>query len=116
MRSTRDLYYTRGMGDVTVPAAQDEVLGALGLSPRRIELVAYIASSEAGRSAGEIMRALGLSRSAVNDHIRPLVAAKLLVPVPDPSDAERRRGSLLWKVDAAAVDRYLSELRHALGR
>jgi DNA-binding MarR family transcriptional regulator len=103
------------MGNAT-PATQDEILSALGLSPRRIEIVAYVGSSTIGRSADELMAELGLSRSGLNEHIRPLVAAGLLTPVPDPQDAERRSGKLLWRVDVDAVERYLKDLRNALGR
>lgn len=118
MRAARDLHYKRGMekpGESATTDASVDAMSALGVLPRRVEILAFIGSSDRGRSAGELMDELGLSRSGLTQHIRPLVAAGLLTPVPDPQDSERRSGKLLWKVDRAAVEEFLTALRRTLG-
>ncbi len=65
------------------------------------ELVAGRVRGEAGASAADLSRRLGIKRQLVNYHLRELEVAGLVAAV-----AETRRGSATTRVMAATAERY----------
>jgi len=70
------------------------------------------AAANGSVTAEQLMSDLSVSRSTITYHIKPLVAAGLLVPNADPSRAGARSGfnRLIWSIDRAALDAHLKAL------
>lgn len=75
-----------------------------------------IAIRDGSCTAEGLMAELGISRSTLGGHIKPLEEAGLLVPSTDPTRSSARGGSnrLVWAVDREALDRILDELRRSI--
>lgn len=86
---------------------------AIGYSEMRARILT-LAFRDGCCTAAGLMRELGISRSNVNSHIRPLVEAGFLNPRPDPDFQHGPKGGtapLRWYVDIAAVDAAIDEYR-----
>lgn len=90
----------------------DELVKTIGLSPSRAGII-RIAYQEGHVSAQRLMEQMGISRSTLTFHIKPLVDAGILIAEADPSRAGRPSGfnRLLWRVDRDAVHQHLENLR-----
>lgn len=94
----------------------EELLKPLGFSGPRLRVLAVVA--QAGPcTAASLMAELGLSRSALADHIAALEDGGLLIASPDPE----RQGStgsganrLVWAADHAAIRAMLAKVGAAI--
>ena len=89
---------------------------AIGYSEMRARILA-IAFRDGFCTAAGLMREIGISRSNVNAHIRPLVEARILDPHPDPDFQHGPKGGtppLRWYINASAFDAALDEYRNRI--
>lgn len=99
-------------GSTVVPAGLSR---ALGYSETRAQIL-HLAFRDGACTAAVLMDELGISRSALTNHIRPLVSAGLLIPETDPNNTNAVGGSnrRRWRIDAAAFDEAVENFRRCV--
>lgn len=99
-------------GPTVVPAVLSR---ALGYSETRAQIL-HIAFRDGACTAAVLMDELGISRSALTNHIRPLVTAGLLIPETDPNNTNLKGGSnrRRWRIDAEAFDAAVENFRRCV--
>ncbi|WP_170285709.1 winged helix-turn-helix transcriptional regulator [Microbacterium rhizomatis] len=85
-----------------------DLVKTIGLSASRVGII-RIAYRDGQVTADQLMDQLGIARSTLTFHIKPLVDAGILIPEMDPTRAGKASGfnRLIWWVDRDAVDQRL---------
>lgn len=88
-----------------------DLVKTIGLSSSRVGII-RIAYREGQVAADQLMEQLGIARSTLTFHIKPLVDAGILIPETDPSRAGKPSGfnRLIWRVNRQAVDQRLQSI------
>jgi DNA-binding MarR family transcriptional regulator len=105
----------RRFDDSMVPP--DVLSRAIGSSEVRGQIL-HIAFRDGPCTAAAFMLELGISRSGLTNHLRPLVAAGLLIPETDPNNTNPVGGSnrRCWRIDVDAFDAAVETFsRHVKG-
>lgn len=85
-----------------------DLVKTIGLSSSRVGII-RIAYRDGQVTADQLMNQLGIARSTLTFHIKPLVDAGILIPEMDPTRAGKASGfnRLIWRVNREAVDQRL---------
>lgn len=97
------------------PELIDDLVKTIGLSPSRAGII-RIAYQEGHVTAGQLMEQLGIARSTLTFHIKPLVDAGILIAETDPSRVGTASGfnRILWRVDQEVLQQLLRSVSLAL--
>lgn len=97
------------------PELIDDLVKTIGLSPSRAGII-RIANQQGHVTAEQLMEQLGIARSTLTHHIRPLVEAGILIAETDPSRAGTASGynRILWSVDQNVLRQLLRSVSMAL--
>ncbi|MFC5148839.1 MarR family winged helix-turn-helix transcriptional regulator [Streptomyces aureoversilis] len=97
-----------------------EAAGATPVSPTQVQLFAVL--DEDGTTASELARRMGVTRQTAHQAVQGLIAAGLLVQVPDPASARQRlirrteEGERAHRQAGVILERLEEELAERIGR
>lgn len=92
------------------PELLADLVKTIGLSASRVGII-RIAYQEGHVTADQLTDELGIARSTLTFHIKPLVDAGILIPEVDPSRAGKSGfNRLIWRIDREAVDQRLRNI------